>query len=310
MGIRICSLLPSATEIVAELGLADCLVGVSEECDWPPAVRALPVVTRSRVDSTALSARAIDESVRAAVRTGDSLYVLDERQIEALAPDIVVTQDLCTVCAASSADVGRLRSLEAEVISLDPHTIDEIGASVLELAVRLGVAERGRAIVDEMMRRLSAVRTAVAGLERREIFVCEWSDPPFAAGHWVPEMVDAAGGHDVLGRPGEPSYTTSWHAVLERGPELVVLACCGFDAERAAREANLPDLPMRVVAVDANAYYSRPSPRIVAGVEQLAHLMHPEAAPDPGLPSVELVATPAPRRAPAAVEAARRASRP
>ncbi len=124
--------------------------------------------------------------------------------------------------------------------------------------------------------------------------MCEWSDPPFAAGHWVPEMVDAAGGHDVLGRAGRPSYTTSWRAVLERGPELVVLACCGFDAERAAREANLPDLPMRVVAVDANAYYSRPSPRILSGVEQLAHLMHPEAVPDPGLPSVELVPTPAP----------------
>ena len=214
MGIRICSLLPSATEIVADLGLADSLVGVSEECDWPPAVRALPVVTRSRVDSTALSARAIDDGVRAALRTGDSLYVLDERQIEALAPDIVVTQDLCAVCAVSSADVGRLGSLEAEVISLDPHTIDEIGDSVLELAVRLGVAERGRAIVDEMQRRLAAVRRAVAGLARREVFVCEWSDPPFAAGHWVPEMVDAAGGHDVLGTCG-PAVV---HHVMARRP--------------------------------------------------------------------------------------------
>ncbi len=241
-----------------------------------------------------LSAREIDEGVRAALHTGESLYLLDERQIEALAPDIVITQDLCTVCAVSSADVGRLRPLEAEVVSLDPHTIAEIGGSVLALAARLGVAERGRTIVDEMERRLAVVRAAVAGLPRTEIFVCEWSDPPFAAGHWVPEMVAAAGGHDVLGRAGRLSYTTSWSAVLAQAPELVVLACCGFDAERAARQANLPYLAMRVVAVDANAYYSRPSPRIAAGVEQLARLMHPEAIPDPGLPSVELVATPAP----------------
>jgi iron complex transport system substrate-binding protein len=290
--MRICSLLPSATEIVADLGLADCLVGVSEECDWPPEVRALPVVTSSRVESSTLSAREIDEGVRAALRTGESLYALDERQIEALAPDLVITQDLCSVCAVSSLEVGRLRSLEAEVISLDPHTIAGIGASVLELAKRLGVVERGRAVVGEMERRIAAVRAAVAGLPRPEIFVCEWSDPPFAAGHWVPEMVEAAGGHDVLGRAGAPSYTTSWSEVLERAPELVVLACCGFDADRAAREANLPDLQMRVVAVDANAYYSRPAPRIAAGVEQLAHLMHPGVVPDPGLPAVELVATP------------------
>jgi iron complex transport system substrate-binding protein len=287
-GTRICSLLPSATEIVAELGLVDCLVGVSEECDWPPAVRALPVVTRSRVDSSSLSAREIDAGVRAALRTGESLYALDEQQIRSLAPDIVITQDLCSVCAVSSAEVGRLSTLRAEVVSLDPHTIGEIGGTVLALATRLRVAERGRSVVGEMERRLAAVRAAVAGLPRPEIFVCEWSDPPFAAGHWVPEMVEVAGGHDVLGRAGRPSYTTSWSAVLERGPELVVLACCGFDAERAAREANLPDLPMRVVAVDANAYYSRPSPRIAAGVEQLAHLMHPEVVPDPGLPSLEL----------------------
>jgi iron complex transport system substrate-binding protein len=139
-----------------------------------------------------------------------------------------------------------------------------------------------------MERRIDAVREAVAGLPRPEVFVCEWSDPVFAAGHWVPEMVDAAGGHDVLGQPGFASYTTTWEAVLARRPELVVLASCGMDAERAAREARLPVLPMRVVAVDANAYFSRPSARIAAGVEQLAHLMHPLAVPDPGLPAIEL----------------------
>jgi iron complex transport system substrate-binding protein len=288
MGLRICSLLPSATEIVAELGLVECLVGVSAECDWPPRVRGLPVVTSSRIDSATLSAREIDEGVRDALEHGESLYAVDEQQLDALAPDLVITQDLCRVCAVSSVELGRLGSLRADVISLDPHTIEEIGSSVLALATRLAVEGRGRLVVDEMAGRIDAVRAAVAGLPRPEVFVCEWSDPVFAAGHWVPEMVEAAGGHDVLGRSGAPSYTSTWEAVLERGPELIVLACCGMDAERAAREANLPELPMRVVAVDANAYYSRPGPRIAAGVEQLAQLMHPEAVPDPGLPSIRL----------------------
>jgi iron complex transport system substrate-binding protein len=288
MGLRICSLLPSATEIVAELGLVECLVGVSAECDWPPRVRGLPIVTSSRIDSATLSAREIDEGVRDALEHGESLYALDEQQLDALAPDLVITQDLCRVCAVSSVELGRLGSLRADVISLDPHTIEEIGSSVVALAMRLGVEARGRLVVDEMARRIDAVRAAVAGLPRPEVFVCEWSDPVFAAGHWVPEMVEAAGGHDVLGRSGAPSYTSTWEAVLERAPELIVLACCGMDAERAAREANLPELPMRVVAVDANAYYSRPGPRIAAGVEQLAQLMHPEAVPDSGLPSIRL----------------------
>jgi iron complex transport system substrate-binding protein len=288
MGMRICSLLPSATEIVADLGLADALVGVSAECDWPLRVRELPVVTSARIDTAALSAREIDEGVREALEQGESLYAVDEQQLDALDPDLVITQNLCHVCAVSSVELGRLASLRADVISLDPHTIEEIGASVLQLAVRLGVAERGRQVVESMERRIDAVREAVAGLRRPEIFVCEWSDPVFAAGHWVPEMVEAAGGHDVLGAPGAPSYTTTWEAVLARRPELVVLACCGMDAERAAREARLPSLPMRVVAVDANAFFSRPSPRVAAGVEQLAHLMHPERVPDPGLPAIEL----------------------
>jgi iron complex transport system substrate-binding protein len=290
MSPRICSLLPSATEIVAELGLADCLVGVSEECDWPPQVRDLPVVTSSRIDSATLSAREIDEGVREALRTGASLYALDEQQLDALDPDLVITQDLCRVCAVSSVELGRLGTLRADVISLDPHTIAGVVATVLELAERLGVSERGLKVVGEMERRIGAVRQAVAGLPRREIFVCEWSDPVFAAGHWVPEMVEAAGGHDVLGASGGASDTTTWEAVLACRPELVVLACCGMDASRAASEALLPDLGVRVVAVDANAYFSRPSPRIAAGVEQLSHLMHPGAVSDPGLPLVEVCA--------------------
>jgi iron complex transport system substrate-binding protein len=288
MARRICSLLPSATEIVAELGLAGALVGVSEECDWPPQVLELPVVTSSRIDSATSSLREIDDGVREALRTGASLYSLDEAQIDALDPDLVITQDLCRVCAVSSAELGRLGSLRADVVSLDPHTIAEIAGTVLELAALLEVVERGRAVVEEMERRISAVRAAVAGLPRPEIFVCEWPDPVFAAGHWVPEMVEAAGGHDVLGRTGRPSYTTTWDEVAACEPALVVLAFCGMDAARAARETVPPEISARVVAVDANAYYSRPSPRVAAGVAQLAHLMHPEHVPDPGLPCVEL----------------------
>jgi iron complex transport system substrate-binding protein len=288
MALRICSLLPSATEIVAELGLVGALVGVSEECDWPPQVRDLPTVTSSRIDSATLSLREIDEGVREALRTGASLYAIDERQFEALDPDLVITQDLCRVCAVSSTELGRLGPLRADVVSLDPHTIGEIGGTVLELAALLEVVERGRAVVEEMERRVSAVRAAVTGLPRREIFVCEWPDPVFAAGHWVPEMVEAAGGRDVLGRTGRASYTTTWDEVAACEPQLVVLAFCGMDAARAAREAVPAGIAARVVAVDANAYYSRPSPRVAAGVEQLAHLMHPGHVPDPGLPCVEL----------------------
>jgi iron complex transport system substrate-binding protein len=271
--MRIVSLLPSATEIVAELGLADRLVGRSEECDWPPAVRALPVVSGSRVDLTQLDGRAIDRAVRAAVADGRSLYALDSELVERFAPDVVVTQDLCRVCAVSSQDV---RDFGARVVSLDPHTLDEVADSVRELGRLLGVADRGEAVAGEMLRRIARVRAHTAALPRRRVFVAEWLDPPFAAGHWLPEMVEAAGGVEVLGRAGEPSRGTTWVEVEAAAPELVVLAPCGFDARRAAREAVGLRLPCPAVPVDANAFFSRPSPRLAAGVEQLAGILHPE----------------------------------
>ena len=290
--VRICSLLPSATEIVAGLGQADRLVGVSEECDWPPEVQGLPVVTASRIASGELGSLEIDRVVREAVADGRSLYAIDEELIDELEPDLILTQDLCEVCAVSSAEVGRLCKVDAEVVSLDPRTIGEIEESVLRIAERLGVPERGAAVVAEMREKIGHARGAVAGLPRRRVFVAEWLDPPFAAGHWVPEMVELAGGEEVLGRSGEASFPTTWEAVRAAEPELVVLAPCGFDAERAAREA-LPSLPCRVVAVDANAYFSRPAPRVADGVVQLAFLLHPDAVPDPGLPWIELVPAPA-----------------
>ncbi len=291
--MRICSLLPSATEIVGALGLADRLVGVSAECDWPPEVRELPVVSAARIDPNALSSADIDVAVREALVGSRSLYAIDEPLLDELAPDLIVTQDLCAVCAVSSGDVARLCAVDAEIVSLDPRTVGEVEESVIGLARRLGVPARGAEVVACMERELERVRSLVGCRERRRVFVAEWLDPPFAAGHWVPEMVELAGGLDVLGRAGEPSFTTTWDAVLEREPELVVLAPCGFDAERAAREAaTLPPLPCRVVAVDANARFSRPAPRLAEGVAQLAFFLHPEVAPDPGLPWIELAAAP------------------
>jgi iron complex transport system substrate-binding protein len=286
--MRICSLLPSATEIVADLGLAGCLVGVSEECDWPPAVRELPVVTASRVDSSRLTGLEIDEAVRRAVRDGNQLYALDAELLKELAPDVILTQNLCAVCAVSADAVDRLCATDAEIVAIDASTIAEIEEGIGALAARFGVPERAAAVVEQMEATIAGVRGQVAGAPVRPVFVAEWLDPPFAPGHWIPEMVSLAGGHDVLGNAGAPSYPTSWEAVRERRPELVVAAPCGYDHVRAAREASLPPLGCRVVAVDSNAYYARPAPRVADGVAQLAFLIHPDRVEDPGLPYLEL----------------------
>jgi iron complex transport system substrate-binding protein len=291
--MRICSLLPSATEIVAELGLVGSLVGISEECDWPPEVRGLPVVTASRVDTTRLSSVEIDEAVREAVGGGRPLYAIDRELLETLEPDLILTQNLCAVCAVSAKNVNALCATAAEVVALDAHTLAEIEQRILSLADLLGVSARGRSVVAEMEAKIAAVRARVADARTRSVFVAEWLEPPYAAGHWIPEMVAIAGGRDVLGRAGGPSYPTSWEAVRDQRPELVVVAPCGFDHERAAREATLPPLACRTVAVDSNAYYARPAPRLADGIAQLAFLIHPDLVDNPGLPYIEL-ATPTP----------------
>jgi iron complex transport system substrate-binding protein len=291
--MRICSLLPSATEIVAELGLVDSLVGISEECDWPPEVRGLPVVTASRVDTSRLTSFEIDEAVRDAVGDGRQLYAIDRELLETLEPDLILTQNLCAVCAVSADNLSELCATDAEVVALDAHTLAEIEGRILSLADLLGVSARGRTVVAEMEAKIAAVRRGVAGAPMRSVFVAEWLDPPYAAGHWIPEMVAIAGGRDVLGQAGAPSYPTSWETVQQTRPELVVVAPCGFDHERAAREARLPPLACRAVAVDSNAYYARPAPRLADGIAQLAFLIHPDLVDDPGLPYVEL-ATPTP----------------
>ncbi len=285
--MRICSLVPSATEIVAMLGLADRLAGVSAECDWPAEVKRLPVVTAARIELDMLDEMEIDRVVRDAISDGRSLYGVDEELLDRVDPDLVITQDLCEVCAVSSGEVERLAACRADVFSLDPRSVAEIAESICRLAARLGVPDEGKALAGSLRGRIRDVEGTVSGLPVRRVFVSEWFDPPYASGHWLPELTKSAGGQDILGRAEKPSFPTTWDEVISLEPELVVLAACGFDAERAASTAH-PELPFRVVAVDANAYYSRPSPRLADGVEQLAHLFHPEVVPDPGLPAVEV----------------------
>jgi iron complex transport system substrate-binding protein len=293
--MRICSLLPSATEIVAELGLIESLVGISEECDWPPQVRGLPVVTASRVDTNRLTSLGIDTAVREAVGDGRPLYAIDRELLETLQPDLILTQNLCTVCAVSANNVNELCATNAAVVALDAHTLAEIEQRILSLADLLGVSARGRTVVAEMETKIAAVRARVAQAPTRSVFVAEWLDPPYAAGHWIPEMVAIAGGRDILGQGGAPSYPTSWEKVRDERPELVVVAPCGFDHKRAAREATMPPLPCRTVAVDSNAYYARPAPRLADGLAQLGFLIHPDLVDDPGLPYIELVSESSPR---------------
>jgi len=294
--MRVCSLLPSATEIIAQLGLVDSLVGVSEECRWPPAVVGKPIVSAARIDPSSLTSLEIDRAVRDSVAEGGSLYAVDAGLIDELAPDLIVTQDLCAVCAVSSGELASACPPRAEVLSLDPRTLTEVADSVRALASRLGARERGERIVSQMWETIASAAESVRGLPRRRVFFAEWIEPPFCAGHWLPEMIELAGGADVLGKAGQPSHPTTWDAVIALEPELVVIGPCGFDAEAAAERAAELRPPCPAVAVDSDSYYSRPAPRLADGVRQLAHLLHPDAASDPGLPEIWLDAIPAAER--------------
>jgi iron complex transport system substrate-binding protein len=247
-----------------------------------------PVVTATEIDSASLSSVAIDGAVRNAARDGRSLYSIDADLLEALRPDLIVTQDLCAVCAVSSGELASACPVDVEVLSLDPRTLGEVMESVRTLAVRLGVPARGGEIVETMRSTLAAVATSVQGRPPRRVFFAEWIEPPFCAGHWLPEMIELAGGVDILGRVGEPSHSTSWEVVRALRPELVILGPCGFGVEEAAFRAGGLDLPCPAVIVDGDSYYSRPAPRLADGARQLAFLLHPEVAGDPGLPSLVL----------------------
>jgi iron complex transport system substrate-binding protein len=264
------------------LGLGGDVVAVTHECDYPPEAASLPHITRSVIPE-GLTAADIDRAVRERTERGEAIYELDEYQLAELAPDLIVTQAVCEVCAVSYDDVravaGRLSS-EPEVLSLDPTTIGEVLADVPRLAKAAGEPEAGERVVAEAAERLDAVAEAVEGAPAPTVAALEWLDPVFVGGHWVPQMIELAGGVDLLGLPGEKSRTVEWAEVEAARPELVVTMPCGYDTERAAEETELfaerlAGLGARVVAVDAAAYFSRPGPRLVDGVELLAHLMHP-----------------------------------
>jgi len=286
--MRIVSLLPSATDMIADLGLMDSLVGVSEDCNWPPEVSTKPVVARTRIDVSGLTSAQIDELVTASQSESHSLYAVDAELMSELRPDLVITQDLCEVCAVSSGDLKTACPIGVEVFSMNPRTFDDVVESVIALADKLGVHERGVVVAAAMRAKVEAVRSAVAGRDRPRVFVAEWMDPPYGSGHWLPEMVQAAGGANVLSKPGEYSFATTWPAVMAEKPDLVVLAACGFSLQQSLERARDLRLPVRTVVVDGDAHFSRPAPRIADGIQQLAHLIHPDAVADPGLPYVEL----------------------
>jgi iron complex transport system substrate-binding protein len=287
--VRIVSLVPSATEIIAALGLAGQLVGRSHECNYPPEVLSAPVVSASRIDTTTIPSAQIDRAVRDALEDGRPLYAIDAELLESLAPDLIVTQDLCEVCAVPAGDVKRLVQVDVETISLDPRDLGDIEDSIRKIGRHLHAAGPGELLAQDFHDRVDDVRQLVRGLPWPRVFVAEWLDPPYAAGHWVPEMVSLAGGEEVLGRAGERSFQTTWEAVKHAAPQVIVLAPCGFDLERTVSEAGgVPPMGARVVAVDGDAAYSRPGPRVADGVAQLAHLLHPDEVPASALPSREL----------------------
>jgi len=277
--------------MIAELGLMDSLVGVSEDCNWPPEVATRAVVARSRVDLTGLSSAQINEIVSTSKSEGHSLYAVDAQLLSELRPDLVITQDLCEVCAVSSGDLSTACPIGVEVYSMNPRSYDDVVESLIALADRLGVRECGLEPAQRMRGRVEEVRKAVAGHGRPRVFVAEWVDPPYGSGHWLPEMVEAAGGTNILSKPGEYSFATTWDAVLAEQPDLIVLAACGFGLQQSLDRTQDLRLPVRTVVVDGDAHFSRPAPRIADGIRQLAHLIHPDLVPDPGLPHAELPLT-------------------
>ena len=290
--MRIASLVPSATEALFALGLGDRVVAVTHECDHPAEALALPRLTSSVIPD-GLGQAEIDARVREVTARGESLYRLDEQRLHGLDPTLIVTQALCAVCAVSFDDVravaNRLPSTPA-VISLDPESLGEVMGDLETIAAAAGHPGRGEALRGELERRIDRVRELVRGAGRPRVAALEWLDPVFVGGHWVPEMVAAAGGIDALGRPGRKSAVVGWEEVRAARPEVVVVMPCGLYADDAAAVARSFSEPLRslgaerVVAVDAASSFSRPGPRLADGIELLAHVFHPDlAAPPPGI---------------------------
>lgn len=297
--MRIVSLLPSATEILYALGLGDEVVGVTHECDWPAEAASKPVMTRSVHDQVGRRSREIHDVVGSAIHGGSSLYALDEAALEAADPDIIVTQELCDVCAVSYRQVNEAaRAIDAEIriVSLEPTSIEGIFNTIATVGAVTEAEDAAVELVERLRTRLGALEQRVverrdAGVRGPRVVGLEWLDPPFAVGHWVPEQIRRAGGWDLLGEPGERSRETTWAAVADVDPEMLVLMPCGFHLDETIAEwERTPRPPMwadieavrrgRVLAVDGSAYFSRPGPRVVEGIEMLAEVFDPEAFVD------------------------------
>jgi len=288
--LKIASLLPSATEIVCSLRLEKNLVGVTHECDFPPSIKNLPHLTRSRISHEMMSSAEIDAAVREQLSGVNSIYELNEKLLGELQPDLILTQELCQVCAVSYQEVthaARMYTADAKVVSLEPTTIAEIFANVRLVGELCGVAKRAEDFVSDLQNRLNFLAEKTRDIERPRVLMLEWLEPFFAPGHWVLEQVQYAGGEASFGNLGKPSTATTITEIVEYAPEIIVLTPCGFyvaDILRQLPQTNFPpqwfDLPAvrnrQVWAVDASAYFSRPAPRVVAGAEILAKILHPK----------------------------------
>jgi iron complex transport system substrate-binding protein len=293
--MRICSLLPSATEILYALGLGDSVVGVTHECDYPADAATKPALIRQRVDPQA-AASEIDRQVRELVARGESIYAVDAELLGSLAPDLIITQDLCHVCAASPDDLAtaltRLTK-KPHVLALTPHSLRDVWDDVRKIGDATQRRREAQALSITLEQKVAAIEARAAQAKTRPRILCvEWLDPYYVGGHWVPEMAAKAGGQDVLGRAGEPSFRVTADEIAATGAEIIVVMPCGFGVERVASEyrtTNFPsgwlDLPaareQRIFAVDANSYFSQPGPRLADGVALLAHLFHPSLFPAP-----------------------------
>ena len=285
--MRLVSLLPSATEIVYALGLGDDLVGVTFECDEPATARVDKTVVVGGRDTKGMSPAEIDEYVKGRLDSGGDLYTLHSGALAGLDPELILTQDLCRVCALPSdhvSDALDYLGCRSDVLSLDPYTLDEVIDSFLAVGNRAGVPDRAEALIATLRARLDTVATAVADRPRPRVAIVEWVDPPFTAGHWVPDLVRAAGGEPVAARPGARSVQTTWQEFVDAEPDVVIVAPCGFHLDGATDQARLviarlPGVP--VWAIDADGIVVRPGPRVVDGVEAIAAILHPSAVPDP-----------------------------
>ena len=286
--MRIVSLLPSATEIVCALGLEDDLVGVTHECDFPPSVTRKPVLTAS-VLSEPSSGGEIDRHVRRLVHEGSSIYQLDSDRLAALEPDLILTQELCEVCAVSYPIVEQaVRRLEgpSQLVSLEPETLDDVYETIRTVGRLTGRGQEAEELVNRLCRRIASLSARLAGLERRRTVCLEWVDPPYNAGHWTPELVWLAGGEDVTGTPGRPARPMEPGQLASLRPDVAVVMACGFGLRRSLEEVERLNGQLALAAgqlwvVDGNAYFSRPGPRLVDSVEIMAGILHPDVIGGP-----------------------------